>query len=98
MKDVECVVVEFDSLAGQIYSELFDQFVNAVTKISRKKDENVFMLQAGKFWNELKHRLERQARRSSEKYGGGSHRDLESSLSTKVSYYLQQFRQKCGAW
>jgi hypothetical protein len=98
MKDVESVVVEFDHQAVKIYSELFDQFIKTVTSISRKKDENVFKLQSAKFLEELSHRLQREAKKSAEKYSGALHPELNSRLSTKVGFYLQKFRQKCSAW
>lgn len=98
MKDVESVVVEFDHHAVKIYSELFDQFVKTVTSISRKKDENVFKLQSAKFLEELRHRLQQEAEKSSEKYSGALYPELNSRLSTKVGFYLQMFREKCIAW
>ncbi|HEV8504789.1 MAG TPA: hypothetical protein VGQ53_05300, partial [Chitinophagaceae bacterium] len=72
--------------------------VNSVRNISRKDDENVFKLQVGKHLTELKHRLERQAWQFLENYSGKQRVELESSISRKVGYYLNEFRQRCSAW
>jgi hypothetical protein len=95
--DVEKIIVQFDTKAAEIYTEVFDQFLNGKS-VTRKVDENVFKLQTAKFLTELKSRLERQSKKSAQVYSGKLHHELQCSLSAKVNYYLQEFQHKCNAW
>jgi hypothetical protein len=54
--DIAIIVSEFDNVSVKIFSSLFRQFSESI-RIDRKKDENVFKMQAAKFFNTPKYWL-----------------------------------------
>lgn len=94
---IQTTIVRFDSRAAKIYSTLFEQFSASVRSINRNRDENVYKMQAAKFAEILKDRLAEQAKKILDRADPGIHEQLRASLSAKVNYYLEQFKNRCNA-
>ena len=96
-EDIEKATVEFDNKASKIYSEVFAEFYNSVSKIRRDKEENVFKMQVSKYTQTLKDKLEGGVKSLLNNCHPQIHNSLETVLSAKINYYLQEFWQKCNS-
>jgi hypothetical protein len=87
---INSILVSFNDDASLIYSELFEEFKRSVKKIDRKTDDNVFRLQAAKYFDQLKRKLEREAKRKIE-----AHPQLQDelfiALTERINFFLQEF-------
>ena len=81
-----------------MYEQLFEQFINSASGEKRKANENVYQMQIAKHSDDLKHKLEQEARKLLSAYTGPHHRQLEINLKSKILYYLREFYQKCNTW
>ena len=89
-------ILKFDRKAVIIYATLFKEFAASVRNLNRKLDENVFRMQTAKFADTLKFRLSEQAKKILDRSDAETYPQLQSSLSAKLSYYVQQFKIKCN--
>jgi hypothetical protein len=96
-EDVERAVVEFDNNAAKIYSEVFAKFNSSIGKIRRDNEENVFKMQLSKYTYTLRNELDKEVRNLLNSSHPKIHKNLETVLSSKIEYYLQEFRRKCNA-
>ncbi|MDX2046450.1 MAG: hypothetical protein SFU87_06670 [Chitinophagaceae bacterium] len=97
-KNPETIIAEFNNIAASIYTATFDQFCESFRQIDRKRDENVFRLQAAKYSDTLKYRLEEQAKEILESYHSpGISAKISPALSATIHYFLQEFRHRSNA-
>lgn len=95
--DVDQIVVEFNSGAAKIYSNILRQFLDSIHNVSRNRDENVFKMQAAKYSYALKSHLSELAKKASETSKTDLHDTVTAVLSARVNYYLQEFKLKWNA-
>ena len=95
--DIQTMMVKFNNAAAKIYSILFKQFSESVHDIDRSEEENVFKMQAAKFIQLLKYRLDDQAKKILETSPAEIHDALQTVVSTRIDFYLQEFQLKCKA-
>lgn len=93
--NIQTTIVRFDNNGAKIYSTLFKQFSTSVRGINRNRDENVFRMQAAKFAETLKYRLADLAKKILEGSDPAMHEQLQASLTSKLNYYLEQFKNRC---
>jgi hypothetical protein len=94
---LQTTIVRFNDSGAKIYSTVFKQFSASVRNINRNRDENVFRMQAAKFAETLKYRLVELANKILDSSDPAIHEQLQASLSTKLNYYLEQFKNRCRA-
>lgn len=89
------IIIDFNNHAKKIFFSLFDKFIDSTKQLDRRKDDNVFQQQQGKFLNSLKNQLEDIAREFLH-----NNRALENisqltrQLTEGINAYLYEFRQK----
>ena len=94
-EDAEEIVMEFNNVAASIFASFFEQFSNSARKLDRGTDENVFQMQIAKYVSMIRSRLEQQAQKYFTNYSGTKLKELQSAISARIAYYLQEFRSKC---
>jgi hypothetical protein len=90
-------ITRFNSDASVIYSSVYKEFNESIYKINRHRDENVFKMQAAKYGYALKTKLDMLVKNILDASGKDTNVALHRALSTRVSFYLDQFRQKWNA-
>ena len=94
---MDTILVQFNTGAATIYANLLSQFQTSIHNISRHRDENVFKLQAAKYGYALKLQLTELARKTSEASQSHMQDKVQTALSARVNFYLQQFKLKWNA-
>jgi len=88
---------EFNSAATSIYNSVYNEFCVCIKKLNRNHDENVFRMQAAKFGYALKSQLDALVKKILENSNISLREQLHANLSTRVDFYLNQFKQKWNA-
>jgi hypothetical protein len=92
------LLFDFDAKAIKVFFSLFDRFKDSTTRLDRKKDENVFQQQLGKFQFTLKEQLEMVAKELIEKNKTITNiTHCNKVLSERIAYYLNEFRLKSAS-
>ena len=92
------VLFDFNAKAIKIFFSLFDRFKDSTIRLDRKKDENVFQQQLGKFQFTLKEQLEVTAKELIEKNKTITNiTHFNKILSQRIGYYLNEFRLKSAS-
>ena len=87
--------VDFNNNARKIFFVLYTEFSDSIKKLDRKRDDNVFQQQQGKYIHALKSQLEDLAREILNKNRTAkSIEQLNRRLMDEINMYLNQFRQK----
>ena len=91
-------IVDFDNKAKKIFFSLYEKFAESAKQLDRKKDDNVFQQQQGKYLNTLKTQLENLAQDLLNKYSSLKNINLlNKKLRDEINIYLNEFRQKSRA-
>ena len=96
-EELHDVIISFNNTASIIYANLFSRFTNSVQQVSRKTDENVYRMQVAKYTDELKNRLDEEARKlitANPQLQQG----LSPTLLARVNFYVQEFSLRCKAY
>jgi len=97
-KGFDQVEFDFNTKAIKIFFSLFDRFKDSTSRLDRKKDENVFQQQLGKYQYSLKEQLEMIAKELFEKNKTIINiSQFNKILSDRISYYLNEFRLKSSS-
>ena len=87
--------VDFNNNARKIFFALYTEFSNSIKKLDRKRDDNVFQQQQGKYLHALKNQLEGLAGETLDKNRTGKNTEqFNRMLLDEISMYLNEFRQK----
>ena len=93
--EFEQVVVEFNTKAQKLFFLTYERFHASTRRLDRKKDENVFQQQLGKYLYDLKLQLENIASELLHKYKSLVNINRYNSVLTdQIKDYLNEFRQK----
>jgi len=88
-------IVEFDNKAKKIFFSLYEQFAGSAKQLDRKKDDNVFQQQQGKYLKTLKTELENLAGDLLSKNSSLKNINLlNKKLRDEITIYMDEFRQK----
>ncbi|HET6723535.1 MAG TPA: hypothetical protein VFH07_12335 [Chitinophagaceae bacterium] len=91
-------IVDFDNKAKKIFFSLYEKFAESAKQLDRKKDDNVFQQQQGKYLNTLKTQLENLAQELLNKKSSLKNINLlNKKLRDEINIYLNEFRQKSRA-
>jgi len=95
MSEFSQEIVEFDNKAKKIFFSLYENFAASAKQLDRKKDDNVFQHQQGKYLNTLKTQLENLAQDLLNKNSSLKNSNLlNKRLRDGINAYLNEFRQK----
>jgi len=95
MSEFSQEIVEFDNKAKKIFFSLYENFAASAKQLDRKKDDNVFQHQQGKYLNTLKTQLENLAQDLLNKNSALKNSNLlNKRLRDEINAYLNEFRQK----
>jgi len=88
-------IMEFDNKAKKIFFSLYEQFARSARQLDRKKDDNVFQQQQGKYLKTLKTQLENLAQDLLSKNSSLKNINLlNKRLRDEINLYMDEFRQK----
>lgn len=88
-------IMEFDNKAKKIFFSLYEQFAGSARQLDRKKDDNVFQQQQGKYLKTLKTQLENLAQDLLSKNSSLKNINLlNKRLRDEINLYMDEFRQK----
>jgi len=88
-------IMEFDNKAKKIFFSLYEQFAGSARQLDRKKDDNVFQQQQGKYLKTLKTQLENLAQDLLSKNSSLKNSNLlNKRLRDEINLYMDEFRQK----
>jgi|KBSSwiS6_1023812.scaffolds.fasta_scaffold00656_2 hypothetical protein len=89
------VNIEFNNKAKNIFFSLYEKFAESVKQLNRRKDDNVFQQQLGKYLKTLKSQLENLAMEMLDKNKSTKNiSQLNKKLADEINIYLGEFRQK----
>jgi len=94
MKDIDQVLVDFNSSARKQLASLLSQFMSNVHQINRKGNENVFQQLQARYTNSFKDQLEELAKSLIYKYRSVDEQQLNNRLRNNIAIYLQEFLQQ----
>ena len=94
MKDIDQVLVDFNSSARKQLASLLSQFMSNVHQINRKGNENVFQQLQARYTNSFKDQLEELAKSLIHKYRSVDEQQLNNRLRNNIAIYLQEFLQQ----
>ena len=88
-------IVDFDNKAKKIFFSLYENFAGSAKQLDRKKDDNVFQQQQGKYLKTLKTQLENLAQDLLSKNSSSKNITLlNKKLRDEINIYMDEFRQK----
>ena len=94
MKDIDQVLVDFNSSARKQLASLLSQFISNVHQINRRGNENVFQQLQARYTNSFKDQLEELAKSLIHKYRSVDEQQLNNRLRNNIAIYLQEFLQQ----
>jgi len=94
MKDIDQVLVDFNSSARKQLASLLSQFMSNVHQINRKGNENVFQQLQARYTNSFKDQLEELAKSLIHKYRSVNEQQINNRLRNNIAIYLQEFLQQ----
>jgi hypothetical protein len=94
MKDIDQVLVDFNSNARKLLAFLLSQFMSNVHQINRRENENVFQQLQARYTNSFKDQLEALAKNLIHKYRAVDEQQLNNRLRNNIAIYLQEFLQQ----
>ena len=95
MKGVyEQLSVDFNAWAQKLFIDTFEKFRLSVMKLDRRKDENVFQLQAHKYADDMKVNLENIANDLLSKNKSLRNSECNKILKENINFYVSEFIQK----
>jgi len=94
MKDIDQVLVDFNSSARKQLASLLSQFMSNVHQINRRGNENVFQQLQARYTNSFKDQLEELAKSLIHKYRSVDEQQLNNRLRNNIAIYLQEFLQQ----
>ncbi len=96
--DLQILIIRFDDSASTVYSDVYNQFRQSIMNTDRHSNENIYKMQEAKALFLLKSRLDQLVSEILEKNQGHPlYSRLHSVLSSKIDYYLQEFRLKAAS-
>lgn len=95
MDEFAQVHIEFNNKAKNIFFSLYEKFAGSIKQLDRRKDDNVFQQQLGKYLQTLKNQLENLALELLDKNKSTKNiSELNKKLADEINTYLGEFRQK----
>lgn len=89
------ILIEFNNRAKKIFFSLYENFKESAKLLNRRRDDNVFQQQQGKYLQTLKQQLESLALEVLNKNrSSGNNNELTKKLTGEINEYVKEFMQK----